>query len=257
MWSLHLNSFCAVVKASEQRISCCVLHVWKATSAESPDSILWTSTGGCVWKWLDTHDSNSHIHLHRRMKRKRLSRPTCGLRLWVFIFLHTHNFVLVAENVEQLFKLSTLLPHSVLCCVSWPFSLMSPTAMDWLSLYVEHLWLLWHWYYPCPVQHSVASWHCPWEQVRRKHGVIILLVCRLWLKSGVNSFCASFSAASMASLTWLTMPMCWSATLGGCTGYLPLSIGALVPLRSPTSRLTIKTARYHSGEVQLYHVNTK
>lgn len=54
----------------------------------------------------------------------------------------------------------------------------------------------------------------------------------------------------MESLMWPTTPTCWSPTTAGCTGCLLPSIAAPVPSRSPTSRLIIKTARWHSGAAQ-------
>lgn len=185
-----------------------------------------------------------------RMKKRRLSRPACGLRLWVSPLFTFQVF----EFPQILARPLTPVVYFVISAQSpspfqpwWHFSQMSPAAMDWLSPCLEHIWLLRHWHDSCPRQECLASWHCPWEQVRRCWIVKSCPLQHCAIASTHLSSSLSSSAALTASLTWRTTPTCWSATPATCTGCLLPSIAARVPSRSPTSRLIIRTAHWHSG----------
>lgn len=127
--------------------------------------------------------------------------------------------------------------------------LMSSTAVDWLSTLLEWIWILRHSSHSCPVQDRLASGHRPWEQVGQHWGVLRPVADAL----SDDLLLIFISAASMASLMWPTMPMCWSAAMVGCTGYRQLFIAALVPSKSPISLLIIRTAPWPSGATHLFN----
>lgn len=80
------------------------------------------------------------------MKKRRPWQPTCGLRLWVSSLLHWTPFP----------------PATISSLPNW---LLSTTAMDRLSSLLEQIRLLRHKYNSSSMQDSLASRHCPREQV--------------------------------------------------------------------------------------------